>query len=363
MQAQEEGTLDFVHDSSARRIVFGPGRLRDLGAEIASIGARRALLVTSKRQRSNLEPLVAELGPRVAGIFHDTAKHVKVETQRAAVTVAKDIAAECTVTIGSGSVIGIGKAIATDTGLPVIAVPTTYSGSEMTPIYGLIEDGVKRTARALQVMPTTVIYDPELTVGLPAAVAGPSGMNAIAHAVEALYVENENPSTSMMAEEAIVALATGLPTVAENPDDMEARSLALFGACFAGGALAAVSMSIHHKLCHALGGSFDLPHAKVHTVVLPHAAADNSEAAASAMGHTARALGAAEAAQGLYDLAEGLDAKMALKDIGMEAQDLDKAAEIATTNPSYNPRPVTVEGVRELLENAFYGIRPKVPST
>ncbi|MDP6573683.1 MAG: maleylacetate reductase [Rhodospirillales bacterium] len=351
--------MDFVHDSLARRIVFGPGRLRDLGAEIDAIGARRVLLVTSKRQRPLLEPLVADLGGRVAGVFDDTFKHVRVETQRAAVAAARDAGAECTVTIGGGSVIGIGKAVAVDTGLPVIAVPTTYSGSEMTPIYGLTEDGLKRTARDLRVMPVTVIYDPELTVELPAAVGGPSGMNAIAHAVEALYAENENPITTMMAEEAIGALADGLAGVAASPIDMEARSLALYGACLSGAALASVGMAIHHKLCHALGGGFDLPHAEVHTIVLPHAVAYNQGAAAPAMGRIARALGALDAAQGLYDLAQALGAKMALRDIGMKEKDLDRAAEIATTNPYYNPRPVTVEGVRELLDDAFRGIRPQ----
>ncbi len=354
--------MDFVHDSLARRIVFGPGRLGDLGAEIDAIGARRVMLVTSKRQRPDLEPLVADLGGRVAGIFDDTSMHVRVETQRAAVAAAMDAEAECTVTIGGGSVIGIGKAVAVDTGLPVIAVPTTYSGSEMTPIYGLTEDGLKRTARDLRVMPVTVIYDPELTVGLPAAVGGPSGMNAIAHAVEALYAENENPITSMMAEQAIGALAAGLPATTRNPADMEARSLALYGACLSGAALASVGMAIHHKLCHALGGSFDLPHAEVHTIVLPHAAAYNREAAAPAMERIARALGATDAAEGLYDLATALDAKVALKDIGMKEQDLDKAAEIATTNPYYNPRPVTLEGVRALLGAAFHGTRPEAVS-
>ena len=355
--------MDFVHDSLARRIVFGPGRLGDLGAEIDAIGARRVLLVTSKRQRADLAPLVADLGGRVAGVFDDTTKNVQVETQRAAVAAATEAGAECTVNIGGGSVIGVGKAVAIETGLPVIAVPTNYSGSEMTPIYGITEGGLKRTASDPRVMPITVIYDPELTVGLPAAVGGPSGMNAIAHAVEALYAENENPITSMMAQEAIGALAAGLPAAARDPADMEARSLAFYGACLSGAALASMGMAIHHKLCHALGGSFNLPHAEVHTIVLPHAVAYNREAAAPAMGRIARALGATDAAQGLYDLASALDAKMALRDIGMKEQDLDKAAEIATTNPYYNPRPVTVEGVRALLEDAYHGIRPRALST
>jgi maleylacetate reductase len=228
----------------------------------------------------------------------------------------------------------------------------------MTPIYGLTEGGAKKTGRDAKVLPRTVIYDPLLTLGLPAKISGPSGMNAIAHCVEALYAENANPATSLMAEEGIRALAHSLPRIAADLGDLDARGDALYGAWLAGISLGAVGMALHHKLCHTLGGSFNLPHAETHTIVLPHAAAYNSEAAPEAMQRIARALGGKEAAAGLYDLAAALGAPLALKEIGLQEQDLDHAAEIATRNPYYNPRPISRDGIRRLLENAFHGRRP-----
>jgi alcohol dehydrogenase class IV len=237
-------------------------------------------------------------------------------------------------------------------------VPTTYAGSEMTPIWGLTEGGEKKTGRDQRVLPRTVIYDPELTLSLPAHVSGPSGMNAIAHCVEALYAPDANPIVSLMAEEGIRALARALPAVVRDGSDLAARSDALYGAWLAGTALGAVAMSLHHKLCHTLGGSFNLPHAETHTIVLPHAAAYNRQAAPEAMARVADALGAPDAPAGLYDLAVSVGAKSALKDIGLAEADLDRAAEIATRNPYANPRPVTRQGVRALIADAWAGRRP-----
>jgi alcohol dehydrogenase class IV len=209
------------------------------------------------------------------------------------------------------------------------------------------------------VLPKTVIYDPTLTLNLPPAVSGPSGMNAIAHCVEALYAENANPVISLLAEQGIAALARGLRVVLRKPGDIEARGEALYGAWLAGIALGSVGMALHHKLCHTLGGSFNLPHAETHTIVLPHAAAYNAAAAPEAMARIARALGVADAATGLFDLAASLGAKTALRDIGMKEADLGKAAEIASRNPYYNPRPITLAAIRALLDDAYHGRRPR----
>jgi maleylacetate reductase len=229
----------------------------------------------------------------------------------------------------------------------------------MTPIWGLTEGGMKRTGRDMKVLPRLVIYDPELTLTLPAAIAGPSGMNAVAHCVEALYSETANPIVSLMAEEGIRALAASLPKVVSRPNDLEARTTALYGAWLAGAALGSVGMALHHKLCHTLGGSFNLPHAETHTVVLPYATAYNRTAAPEAMQRTARALAdGADPAMALHELAKRLGAPTALKDIGMKAADLDRAAELATQNPYYNPRPVTREGIRALLDDAYHGRPP-----
>jgi alcohol dehydrogenase class IV len=258
----------------------------------------------------------------------------------------------------AGSAIGLAKAIALELGLPIVAVPTTYAGSEMTQIWGITEGGEKRTGRDPRVLPRTVIYDPALTLSLPARVAGPSGINAIAHCVEALYAPNVNPIIALMAEEGIRALAGSLPTVVHNPSDLDARAQALYGAWLAGTALGAATLGLHHKLCHTLGGSFNLPHAEVHTVILPHAAAYNASAAPAALARAGRALGTADAPGAIFDLAVALGAPTALRDIGMRADDLAAAADLATRNHYPNPAPVTREGVRRLLDDAFYGRRP-----
>jgi alcohol dehydrogenase class IV len=242
--------------------------------------------------------------------------------------------------------------------VPIIAVPTTYAGSEMTPIYGITENGRKQTGRAARVLPRTVIYDPDLTLTLPPALSAASGMNAIAHAVEALYAPDTNPIVELMAEECIRALATALPRLTANPADRDARSDALYGAWLGGSVLGAVAMSLHHKLCHTLGGTYALPHAETHAIVIAHAAAYNAVAAAPAMQRVARALGTANAAQGLFDLRAVLGIPASLAALGMRASDLDAAAELATRDPYANPRPVERPAVRALLQDAFDGRRP-----
>jgi alcohol dehydrogenase class IV len=222
----------------------------------------------------------------------------------------------------------------------------------------MTENGTTRTLRDLRVLPRTVIYDPELSLSLPASISGPSGMNAIAHCVEALYAKDANPITSLMAEEGIRALGRSLPIVVGRPHDLAARSEALYGAWLAGVALGTVGMALHHKLCHVLGGSFELRHAEVHTVIIPQATAYNRDAAPEAMAHIAQALGATDAAAGLFDLAVAVEAKTSLAELGMREADLDKAADLAVQNPYFNPRPVTREGVCALLDDAFHGRRP-----
>ncbi len=347
----------FVHENPPSRVIFGAGRLDQLPAEIDRLGCKRALIATTSRARA--EDAVRLLGDRAAGIYDRAVMHVPADTVREARELARRLEADVCVAIGGGSAIGLAKAIALETGLPILAVPTTFSGSEMTPIWGLTDGGAKRTGRDAKVLPRVVIYDPILTLTLPPKVAGPSGMNAIAHCVEALYAENASPIVSLMAEAGIRALARSLPTVVSNPGDIDARTMALEGAWLAGACLGSVGMALHHKLCHTLGGGFDLPHAETHAIVLPHAAAYNAEAAPDAMRRAARGLGDVEnAAAGLYDLARRLDVPRALKDIGLDAGDLDRAADMATKNPYYNPRAVTRESVRALLEEAFHGRPP-----
>jgi alcohol dehydrogenase class IV len=267
--------------------------------------------------------------------------------------------ADAVVAVGGGSTTGLGKAIALRTDLPQIVLPTTYAGSEMTPILGETKDGVKTTQRTPKVLPEVVIYDVDLTLTLPVGLTATSGMNAIAHAVEALYAKDGNPIVSLMAEEGIAALARALPRIVTEPGDQEARSDALYGAWLCGVCLGAVGMALHHKLCHTLGGTFDLPHAETHTIVLPHATAYNAPAAPEAMARIARALGAEDAAGGLYDLAVRIGAPRSLAAIGMPESGLDRAADLAVTNPYWNPRPIERPGIRQLLQDAYEGRLPQ----
>jgi maleylacetate reductase len=348
----------FVYDQPSIRVIFGVGALDRLPDEVERLGARRALVLATPEQRKDADEAARRLGDAAAAVFAEAVMHVPIETARAARETARRLKADCCVAVGGGSTIGLGKAIALESALPIVAVPTTYAGSEMTPIYGLTEGGLKKTGRDRKVLPKTVLYDPALTVSLPRHIAGPSGMNAIAHCVEALYAQDANPIISLFAAEGIRALARSLPVVVEEPENLDARADALYGAWLAGSALGATTMSIHHKLCHTLGGTFNLPHADVHTVILPHATAFNREAAPDAMRIVAAALGARDAAQGVYDLAVRLGAPIALKNIGMPPEGLDRAARLATENPYYNPRPIEYAGVRRLLEDAYQGTRP-----
>jgi maleylacetate reductase len=348
----------FILDQPAYRVVFGVGSLERLADEVRKLGANRALVVSTPAEIRFAEDAVRRLGAVAAGMFTEAVMHHPIEVVHAARQRATDVDADCYVTIGGGTTTGTGKLIALETGRPVIAVPTTYAGSEMTPIYGVTERGVKRTGRDRNVLPRTVIYDAALTVSLPPQVSGPSGMNAMAHCIEALYAPDGNPIVSLMAAEGIRALARSLPVVVRQPDNLAARSDALYGAWLAGTVLGQAAIGIHHKLCHTLGGTFNLPHAEVHTVVLPHATAYNRDFAPDAMRVAADALGVSDAAQGIFDLIASIGAPRALKDIGMPADGLERAAELATQNQYPNPRPIEIGPIRELLRNAYEGRRP-----
>lgn len=352
----------FVYEQLSGRIIFGPGTFRELPGEAARLGAARVLVLSTPGHRNLAEEAARLLGARATGVHARAVVHVPVETSRAACEETRRLGADCVVPVGGGSTIGLAKAVALETGVPILAVPTTYSGSEMTPIYGLTEGGQKRTGRDLRVLPKTVIYDPVLTLDLPPHVTGPSGMNAIAHCVEGLYSQQANPITSLLAAEGIRALSKSLVTSVQHPQDLAARTEALYGAWVAGTVLGSVGTGLHHKLCHVLGGSFNLPHAETHTIILPHAAAYNAPAAPDAMRAIAGALSIldpAEVPAALYDLAVLLGARVALRDIGLKEADLDQAAEIACAAPFPNPRPVERPAVRELLKHAFRGMRPR----
>jgi maleylacetate reductase len=354
---------EFVYQARAGRVVFGPGSLQHLEREVLQLNSERALILCSPEQNETGETVAARLGKRAAGVFDRAVMHVPLELAQEARDLAQELRADCAIAVGGGSTIGLGKAIALESDLPILAVPTTYAGSEMTPIYGITDAGLKKTGTDLRVLPKTVIYDTDLTMSLPVALSVTSGINAIAHAAEGLYSRDANPVVSMMAEEGIAALARALPAIVIDSQNVEARSDALYGAWLCGTVLGSVGMALHHKLCHTLGGSFNLPHAQTHTIVLPHALGYNRQAAPDAMKRIARALGSDDAALGVYELAKRCGAPLALKDIGMSAHDVSKAADIASSNPYWNPRAIEREALLEILQDAFDGVAPRAATT
>lgn len=352
----------FIYQTHPQRIVFRSGALAALGDEVDLLGARKVLVLCTPGQRGLAERAAAVLGARCAGIFDGAVMHVPVEQARQARSTAAALGADAVVAIGGGSTIGLGKAIALESELPIVAVPTTYAGSEMTPIYGMTEGGLKRTGRDARVLPRTVIYDPDLSLGLPVPVSVTSGINAIAHAAEGLYAADRSPVSEWMCRDGIAALGRALPVIARGsgPEVLAARGDALYGAWLCGAVLGSVGVGLHHKLCHTLGGTYNLPHAEVHTIVLPHALAYNALAAPQAIATVASALGCegVRGAQAVFDLVASLGAPVALRDIGMREADLDQACALALREQYPNPRPLDAPGIRQLLDDAFHGRRP-----
>ncbi|HYW75629.1 MAG TPA: maleylacetate reductase [Gammaproteobacteria bacterium] len=348
----------FVYQAVPMRIVFGHGSAAQLGDETDGLGLTRILVLSTPGRRGLAEELSAGLGRRVVGIHARARMHVPAVTVDAAQQAALQARADGLLAVGGGSTTGLAKGVALVTGLPIVAVPTTYSGSEATPIWGITDNGAKRTGRDQRVLPRTVVYDPDLSRALPLDIAGPSAVNALAHCVEALYAGDANPITLLMAEEGIRALAGALEGMAHNAGDPEPRARALYGAWLAGTSLAAVRMSLHHKLCHVLGGSFDLPHSEVHTVILPYALAYNAAAAPEAYARIQSALGSEDASRRIQSLAGAVGAPRSLDELGMRGEDLDRAAALAAQDSYGNPAPVTQAGVKRLLERAFTGEEP-----
>ncbi|MEM8837513.1 MAG: maleylacetate reductase [Pseudomonadota bacterium] len=354
MQSKFEVTLN------PSKIVFGDGSLARTAEMVEYLGCKRALILSTPFQSEQAEDLAETIGALSAGVYTNATMHTPVEVTDEALAVFKDTGADCTIALGGGSTTGLGKALAYRTDLPQIVIPTTYAGSEVTPILGQTEDGKKTTVKHPSILPEVVIYDPLLTHGLPKAMTITSALNALAHAAEALYAENRNPITSLMAEEGIRALTAALPKIVDNPTSSDGRTEALYGAWLCGTVLGAVGMALHHKLCHTLGGMFDLPHAETHAVVLPHAISFNEGKVANLLEPVAKALGQTHAGTGLYAFSKEVAAPLALKDIGMAEDGIDAAADQAVSNPYWNPREFDRPQIRRIIENAFHGNAPEM---
>ncbi|MFE3202348.1 maleylacetate reductase [Embleya sp. NPDC059237] len=346
---------EFVYDALPMRVVFGPGSLARVVDEVDRQSLRRVHVLSTPPQRDLADRVADLLGERCVGVFDRARMHVPAGTADAAGNMAAELRADGWVAVGGGSTIGLGKVLALRTGLPFVAVPTTYAGSEMTPIWGLTEAGRKQTGRDRAVLPRSVVYDPDLTLTLPVSASATSGLNAIAHAVEALYAPDTSPVIAAMAERGVRDLAAALPMIAEHPGDGAARADCLRGAWLCGACLGATTMGLHHKLCHVLGGMLDLPHADTHAIVLPHVAAYNLPAAPAADAALRRALGADDAAAALADLGARLGVPAGLRDLGVDRADLRRVADEVWANPYANPRPVTRPELDGLLHAAWEG--------
>jgi len=350
---------DFVAKSAAVRVRFGPGVRHNVGEEISGLGASRALVLSTPQQADSAMGFAEDIGDLAAVVFTGAAMHTPVDVTEAAMAHVSEVDADCVVSLGGGSTTGLGKAIAYRTDLPQIVVPTTYAGSEATPILGQTEGGKKTTLTDPKVQPEVILYDAELVATLPVGMTVTSALNAIAHAAEALYAKDRNPLSTALAVEGMRAFAGALPKVIDNPNDLDARGETLYGAWLCGTVLGQVGMALHHKLCHTLGGSFNLPHAETHAIILPHAIAYNERAVPEQLAPIAEIFGASTAGGALHAFAQTSGSPMALKDLGVSETDLDRAAEIAVQNPYWNPEPVDQTKIRALLGAAWEGRTPQ----
>ncbi|MFQ0815143.1 maleylacetate reductase [Brucella anthropi] len=340
------------------RVRFGSGVRHQAGEEIARLGCSRALILSTPQQADLAMEIAQEVGDSAAGIFTRAVMHTPVSVTEEAVAHARSVRADCVLSVGGGSTTGLGKAIAWRTDLPQIVIPTTYAGSEATPILGQTENGIKTTVSDPKILPEVILYDAELVKTLPVGMTVTSAFNAMAHAAEGLYAQDRNPLSTLLAVEGLKAFANALETVAESPADLSARGQTLYGAWLCGTVLGQVGMALHHKLCHTLGGSFDLPHAETHTVILPHAIAFNAQASAAELAPIREIFGGNNAGRALYDFARKLGAPLALRDLGMKREDIARAAELATQKPYWNPQPITQDDIETMLEAAWEGLPP-----
>jgi maleylacetate reductase len=344
-------TASFIHDAPPQRVVFGAGHLARVGDEAARLGMSRALVIATPGSGARLGARVADLlGDRSAGLHAQAVIHVPRAVAEAGLAAARAARADGLVAAGGGSAIGLAKIIARDTSLPILAVPTTYSGSEATPIWGTSEGERKTTGRDAKVMPRTVIYDPELTLALPAAVTAASAMNAIAHCVEGLWVAERTPVTVAYATEAMRRFGAHLPRAVAHGADLAARGECLVAAWLAGAVLTGGS-GLHHKLAHVLGG-YGLPHAETHAIILPHVARFNLAAADEARARLADALGADDPAEALARMVRDFPIPQRLRDVGFDAGRIDDAAAQVAALAIRQPRPVSAEEAKAILRAA-----------
>ena len=352
-------SLVFDHVTLGQRVLFGSGRAAEhLAAEVKRLGAERVMVIAAKTEAEIARTVTS--GIDVALVHDDVVMHVPVGTAQKARAAAAEAGIDLIVSVGGGSTTGLAKAVALTTGIPIVAVPTTYAGSEATNVWGLTEGARKTTGTDDRVLPATVVYDADMTLTLPIGMSVASGLNGLAHCVDSLWGPRADPINAAIATEGIRALAEGLPKIVADPLGADGREQALYGAYLAAVAFASAGSGMHHKICHVLGGTFNLPHAQTHATVLPYVLAFNVPAAPGAAARIAAALGADDAFEGLQTLREKLDAPRALADYGFTEEAIAEAVTLALPAiPANNPRPVTEASLTALLRAALAGEDPK----
>lgn len=350
--------MHFIHAIRSPRVVFGRGTVAQVADEVDRIGGRRVLLIGNPRRTGVQRVLAGALEPRVVGIVDRVQEHVPVQVAEQAAGRAASLDADLLLPVGGGSAIGTAKAVARRTGLPILAVPTTYSGSEMAPIWGETKDQVKVTGRDVAVVPSTVVYDPDLSEEMPADIRAASGLNALAHCAEAMYAPDGSPLIEAAAVEGARALTRGLRRSRDAPEDANAAEDILYGAWLAGVALSGASMGLHHKLCHVIGGQQRLPHGGLHAVLLPYVLAYQQPAAATVLDTFAAAIGPGNAAQAVWDLGRRLDTPTSLSAIGFSRSGIQDVVDAVMAAPPKGARFVESAAMRDLLECAARGLPP-----
>jgi maleylacetate reductase len=373
--------IAFRFVSAAQQVIFGAGSLDGLGDAIFGFGWERVLLCTIPRFRSSgLVNRVAEtLGERLAAVYAEAEPHVPEAQVDAATALAYENKVDAVIGLGGGSPIGLAKAVSlaleekrigrtafarspTEQPLvPVIAVPTTYAGSEMTPIYGVTRDvdGTPRkvTVSDPKVTPKLVIYDPVLTLDLPPEMTASSGINALAHCVEAVYSTTRNPVATAAALAGTRLIYRNLPAAVAKGDDLDARTGLLEGAYLAATAIATARIGLHHGLCHALGGTVGMPHGIANAVMLPHAMRFNSRGVAEELAMIAHAIGlsgdndtvlAERVCRAVNDLIASISLPQRLRDVGVMEADLPGLAEAALLSKAIRANPVEIAGPAEI---------------
>lgn len=347
----------FTYIAGAARIEFGRGKFAELPSLVSDLSCRRALVLSTSQQRNVATTALESLGSKAVGIFSGATMHTPIDVTEKAMVQCRSLNVDCLVSIGGGSTTGLGKAIAYRSQLPHISVPTTYAGSEVTPILGQTENGLKTTLKDSSVLPTAVLYDPELSDSLPLKMSIVSGLNAMAHAAEALYAQDRNPVSTMLAVEGLSAMKRGLAKLTKDSTSQKGRDEALYGAWLCGTVLGQVGMALHHKICHTIGGSFNMPHAETHAVMLPHTVGYNAASVSELLLPISK-LFEDEPGPGIYAFSKSIGSPLSLKELGFQASDLDRAAEIAARNPYWNPRTIDQSALRSMLQNAFDGAEP-----